>query len=112
MSARSDYLAFLAAQGYTPNRAVLFEEGSGTPAEYYTAAAIGAAGTPGWDVSGGYTCGKAGSADAHWFFPSSWPPGEEAFLSTTKQTVLVIRQQRDMTPRTAVNFSAIDGGSG
>src|SRR6266704_6908185 len=99
MSARSDYLAYLTAQSFAPNRAVLFEEGAGTPVEYYTNAPVTLLGSPGWDIVSGYVCGKAASTDDSWTIdePSSNFLGDSS--NTNAQTVLFIRNKRDSTLR-------------
>ena len=94
MSARSDYLAFLTAAGFPPNRAVLFEEGSGVPVEYYTATPVGEGGSPGWSLPSGYVAGNAPAITDYWSIPAS-----DTWLSLTKETIFLIRRKHDLTLR-------------
>lgn len=118
MSARSNYLDYLSSQGYAANRACLFEAGSGDFVDPITSRKLAINASPGWATNSGYTCGRADHAqnDAsndHWYFyaanlidddPSS------GFLSTTAQTVLLIRAKTDSTLRDQNTFGPIEGG--
>lgn len=101
MAAREDYLDYLTAQGFTPNRAVLFTEGTGNPVEFYTVASLTPGGSPGWAIN--LTYGNAGYCDAiadFWRIEGSGNP-----LSTTAQTVLVVRRKIDTTLRNVFTFA-------
>jgi len=103
MSSRSDYLAYLIAQGYTPDRAVLFEEGSGAPVEHYTSAALTEIAPPTWTTPSGYTAANA--ASDNWYGQIPGCP-----VSTTAETILIIRRKTDSTLRAAAGFG-VDVGT-
>ncbi len=100
MSLRSDYLTFLTSQGYTPNRAVLCDEGTGDPVEFYTSVALTPSGAPGWSLPSGFAARKYDATTDHDILAGS-PAG---YLGTTKQTVLFARRKHDTTARNAFAF--------
>jgi hypothetical protein len=99
MTARQDYLTTLNGAGYPATVAVLFEEGSGTPNEYFSAAPVGTTGTPGWDTVSGVTAGQAASVSDAWNLGAS-----NAFLNHDKGTILIIRKKLDATARSSSAF--------
>lgn len=100
MSNRTNYLAYLAAQGYTPNRALTFEEGTGQPVDFYTSETTGGGGGA-WITNGTYGTGLQmdGTADNYTLANSS------SFQSTTAETILVIRRCTDTTLRASCMFA-------
>lgn len=96
MTTRSDFLASLAAAGFTPNRAILFEEGSGTPNEYYSGSPVGLIGSPSWLVLPGANAGYCPTVNDGWDLGNS-----SLFLGTTAQTILIVRKKLDTTLRSA-----------
>lgn len=102
MSNRTDYLTYLANQGYTPVRAVTFEEGTGTPVEHYTAVSLVVVGTPTWTTDGTY--GTAirydATSDGHKLAGAS-----NGWLGTSSNTALLIRKKADTTLRQQATFA-------
>jgi len=103
MSSREAFLTFLTDAGYTPNRAVLFDEGTGVPVEFYTSLTISEGGSPDWIENASGFAKKCQTAD---YFEL----GSTTFLSTTAQTVLLIRRKFDALSRNSHAF-AVDSST-
>ncbi len=98
---RQSFVDYLEALGLTPNRVVLFDEGTGAPHELYTDEVLGLDGTPTWDTDA--TNGVAGFADAT---GDNYSLLHSSFLSTTDQTILLVRRKTDVTARASFAFAA------
>jgi len=107
LSIRTNILDWLDANGYAANIAVLFEEGTGTPAEHFTTTPVTLKGSPGWTVDGTY--GNAGRASAG---GDGWRIlGAIGLLNTTAQTMIIARRSADTTPRDSIIAGAVVGGT-
>jgi hypothetical protein len=106
MTARTDYLAYLTAQGYTPNRAILFEDGTGTPQEYYAASAETLNGTPSWISTAYGTAWETTGLSDRVMLDEGLALSD--FESTTAQTVILVMRKTDTTARAGVAFGVAD----
>lgn len=92
---RQQYLADLYLGGYPAVIAVLFEEGSGAPTEFFTGASLTSGGSPSWTTD--MTYGSAGRAAA---ITDYWKVNDcGLLLPANRGTLLVIRKKADTTPR-------------
>lgn len=106
MSSRSDYLTYLTSQGFTPTRAVLCNEGSGDPVEFYTSVALTPSGSPSWATPSGFTA----RSYTHTADNDQLDGSPATYMGATQQTVLWARRKQDTTARNAFHFGNTDTG--
>lgn len=106
MDARFAYIDFLALQGFNPNRAITFHEGTGVPEEFYTELPVGIGGAPEWALHPLYGyAGRLGILDNYDLGNST------GYLELDKGTILLIRAKRDLFARASYTFSVADGNA-
>src|SRR6266705_484699 len=111
LSYRMDFLAFLTLKGYPPNRAILFTEGLGIAAEFYTKIPTLTILGEQWATPNGQVAGYAPDlAGSDWEIDGNLDPATR-YLLYDRQTVLFARQKLSLltTGGYGVAFSSYAG---